>query len=183
VCCSVLQCVALCCSVLQCVAVCCSLQHWLPHHVDDAHVRGQSLCRSRRDIQWTTPISCNAIRQYMYTYTGYLIMWITCTFVVILGGAGEKTVLKCVAECWSMLQCVAVCKDTNSTHIPCRTLSASLGIVQHTAETMQHTAAHCNTLQHTAIHCNTLQHYMNTQHALDAPLAIAQHTAPPYNNI
>ena len=171
--CSVLQCIAVYCSVLQCVAVCCSLQHWLPHHVDDAHVRGQSLWRSRRDIQRTTTMSCHAIQQYMYTYTGYLTMWITCTFVVILGGAGKKTVL----------QCVAVCQDTNLTHIPCRTLGVSLGIVQHTAKTMQHTAAHGSTLQHTATHCNTLQQYINTQHALDAPLAIAQHTAPPYNNI
>jgi len=30
--------------------------------------------------------------------------------------------------------------------------------LQHTADTLQHTATHCSTLQHIATHCNTLQH-------------------------
>jgi len=93
---------------------------------------------------------------YTYSITSHFFLPLSC--------------LLCVAECCSVLQCVAVCwlwhHDRVSRSI-CNTLQQMLRLTlswchsQHTAthcNTLQHTATHCNTLQHTATHCNTLSY-------------------------
>jgi len=49
--------------------------------------------------------------------------------------------------------------------------------LQHTCNTLQHSALHCNTLQHAAILCKTLPHTTShPQHTHNTPAAHLQHT-------
>jgi len=62
-----------------------------------------------------------------------------------------------VAACCSVLQCVAVCCDTQ--HLEPLHTRTHTKAPRTYAYTQQHTfGIHCNTLQQTAAHCNTLQH-------------------------
>jgi len=83
---------------------------------------------------------------YTYSITSHFFLPLSC--------------LLCVAECCSVLQCVAVCwlwhHDRVSRSI-CNTLQQMLRLTLSWCHS-QHTATHCNTLQHTATHCNTLSY-------------------------
>jgi len=92
-------------------------------------------------------------------------------------------VLRCVAVCCNMLQCIADVINTGAVassreHSHLEPSLNTLAAYNHFSEavaaqvckcfTLQHTGANCNTLQHTATHCNTLQHtathYKSLQH-------------------
>ena len=76
-------CVAVCCSVSQCVAVC-------------AHVR-LNIRTSGTCVRFNA-LQCDVMWFIVYTFT-----WVN------IHTSGERSVSKCVAVCWCVLQCVAVC--------------------------------------------------------------------------
>ena len=70
----------------------------------------------------------------------------------------RKTLQDTAAHC-NTLQATATQYHTRHHESPppsCQEFATHL--LQHTANTLQHSATHCNALQHTIPHCNTLQH-------------------------
>jgi hypothetical protein len=90
---------------------------------------------------------------------------------------GNKEVaLAAVSRDGSTLKFVSdALKNDRDVVLRCLALQHTINTLQHTAthcNILQHTATHCNTLQHPATHCNTLQHiatHCNTLHHVEEP--------------
>jgi len=89
-------------------------------------------------------------------------------------------VLRCVAACCSVLQCVSVCLELG---ILCTryTMSTLTATDCNNIHTLQHIATHCNTLQHTATHCNILQHTTTPCNTLQQHTQTAIHSITQYH--
>ena len=147
VCCSVLQCV---CRVLQCV--CSVLQRDVSYsarsiwgHISYEWVMSHMWMKQRK---MTLVLQC-FIHMWGMTHIVYDVTLVLHCFVHCIG------VLHCFVHMWDMTQSHPThCNTLQQAATPCNTrapwYTTPCTTLQHTANTLQHTATHCDTLRHTS---------------------------------